>query len=91
MEIENEKKFLLSDRKISIMAEALGMKYFFLCGNVSHKLLKQMHKANLCGKKYITGNIVLKMPFFIRISYCVVLFISNGICMGIFPKHWGNS
>ena len=68
IELECNKKFLLSNRKVLIMAESLSLAEFFLHRNVTYKLLKQNCKTNLCGNACATENIALKFTLFVKIS-----------------------
>ena len=52
IELECDKKFHLSNRKVLIMAEASSLAEFFLHRNVTYKLLKQNCKTNVCGNAY---------------------------------------
>ena len=68
IELECNKKFLLSNRKVLIMAESLSLAEFFLHRNVTYKLLKQNCKTNICGNACATENIALKFTLFVKIS-----------------------
>ena len=67
VELESDKKFNLSNRKVLIMAEASSLAEFFLHRNVTYKLLKQNCKTNLCGNACATDNIGLKFTLFVKI------------------------
>ena len=68
IELECNKKFLLSNGKALIMLEASSLAEFFLHRNVTYKLLKQNCKTNLCGNACATENIALKFTLFVKIS-----------------------
>ena len=68
IELECNKKFLLSNGKALIMLEASSLAEFFLHRNVTYKLLKQNCKTNLCGNACATENIALRFTLFVKIS-----------------------
>ena len=64
VELESDKKFNLSNRKVLIMAEASSLAEFFLHRNVTYKLFKRNCKTNLCGNACATGGYCFKVHSF---------------------------
>ena len=67
IELECDKKFHLSNRKI-LMVEASSLTELFIYRNLTCKFLKQNCKINLCGSACATENIALKFTLFVTIS-----------------------
>ena len=79
IELECDKKFHFSNKKVLIMAEASSLAEFFLHRNVTYKLLKQNWKTNLRGNTCATENVVLKLTLSVKISLigCINLYGSK--------------
>ena len=78
-ELECDRKFHFSNKKVLIMAEASSLPELFLHRNVTYKLLKQNCKINLCGNACATENNVLKFTLSVKISLigCINLYESK--------------
>ena len=61
IELECNKKFHLSNRKVLIMVEASSLAEFFLYRNVTYKLFKQNCKSSLCGNACATAGYCFKV------------------------------
>ena len=79
IELECDKKFHFSNKKVLIMAKASSLAEFFLHRNVTYKLLKQNCKTNLRGNTCATENVVLKLTLSVKISLigCINLYGSK--------------
>ena len=79
IQLECDRKFHFSHKKLVIMAETSSLAEFFLRRNVTYKLLKQNCKTNLCGNACATENIVLKFTLSVKISLigCINLYGSK--------------
>ena len=79
IELECDRKFHFSKKKILIMEEASSLAEFFWHRNVTYKLLKQNCKTNVCGNACATENIVLKVTLSVKISLigCINLYRSK--------------